>query len=224
MKVIQTAPRSGSLLAIAIVWLIGCALPRDQREIAAADAETFETIVRSQLSDSVSTGFLRVDSRPAGDKDILTGGPITAGLDPDSSADTVAEGTGNVIARQRKNILRDLQIEEGGPFVFPECGGFRTRRFRDSSAVHPDPKCPPVYRRYVTGSIPTRGESPVLSRARRPESPPPDTTRELWTVLVTESSVGPGGQQWRQYAWLFHRDPAAGRLSPADRLLLSWPE
>ena len=202
----------------------GCGLPADLKEIAAVDAETFEAIVRSQMTDSASTGFLRVDARPAGDKDILAAtSPTSPGYDPDSTTDTLESDPG-LFTSQRKEILRDLHVEEGGPFVYPECGGFRTRRFRDSSAVHPNPECPKTFRRYVTAGLPTRGASPVIAKSRRPEAQPPDTTGEMWTVLVTETSVGPGGQQWRQYAWLFRRNPDSGHLDVAEKYLLSWAE
>jgi hypothetical protein len=225
VKAIHATSQSAGWCTAAAVMSLACATPREQREIAAADAETFEVIVRSQVIDSANPGFLRVDARPAGDKEILPPTSETApGFDPDSSADNVAEGATQLITDQRKEILRDLHIEEGGPFFYPDCGGFRTRRFRDSSAVHPQPDCPKEFHHYVTVGAPTRGASTVLTKARRPETAPPDTTGELWTVLVTETSVGPGGQQWRQYAWLFRREPQNGRLGVAEKLLLSWAE
>ena len=210
---------------VAAATLFACAAPREQREFAATDSETFQAIVRSQVIDSANPGFLRVDARPAGDKEILpptSGTP--AGFDPDSSIDDVAEGATQLITDQRKEILKDLHIEEGGPFVYPNCGGFRTHRFRDSVAVHPNPDCPKAFHNYVTVGLPIRGLSTVVTKARRPETPPPDTTGELWTVLVTETSVGPGGQQWRQYAWLFRRSLESGRLGVAEKVLLSWAE
>jgi len=225
VKAIQAERQSARWLIAAAVVSFSCAPPREQREIAATDADTFQEIVRSQVIDSANPGFLRVDARPAGDKEILpptSGTP--AGFDPDSSVDTVAEGATQLITDQRKEILKDLHIEQGGPFVYPDCGGFRTRRYRDSAAVHPDPDCPKAFHHYVTVGLPTRGASTVVTKARRAETPPPDTTGELWTVLVTETSVGPGGQQWRQYAWLFRRDPLNGRLRVAEKLLLSWAE
>jgi hypothetical protein len=207
-----------------IVLCVACAAPREERELAATDAETFSVIVRSQMTDNASPGFLRVDARPAGDKELIASTPPSSpGFDPDSPTDTVAEGDNRFITDQRKEILNDLHIEEGGPFFYPECGGFRTRRFRDTGVVHPEPDCPKGFRRYVTVSLPTRGAS-VVAKARRPESPPPDTSGEVWTVLVTETAVGPGGQQWRQYAWLFRRDPQTGHLDVAEKLLMSWAE
>ena len=225
VKAIRGWARSGCSLLLAGVFAIACAIPHEERDVVAADAETFEAIVRSQMSDSASSGFLRVDSRPAGDKEILPGPPATAtGLDPDSASDSVPEGDARMITDQRKEILHDLHVEEGGPFVYPECGGFRTRRFRDTASVHPNPDCPKTFHRYVTVGVPTRGASSIVTKARRPEVPATDTTGEMWTVLVTETAVGPGGQQWRQYAWLFRRDQESGRLDMADRYLLSWAE
>ena len=225
VKTIHAERQSARWFTAAAVISFACAVPREQREIAATDAETFQEIVRSQVIDSANPGFLRVDARPAGDKEILPPSSGTpAGFDPDSSADTVAEGATPLITDQRKEILKDLHIEEGGPFVYPDCGGFRTRRFKDSAAVHPNPDCPKSFHHYVTVGLPIRGASTVVTKARRPETVPPDTTGELWTVLVTETSVGPGGQQWRQYAWLFRRDPQNGRLGVAEKVLLSWAE
>jgi len=225
VKAMQVESQSARWLTAAAIISFACAAPREQREMAATDAETFQAVVRSQVIDSANPGFLRVDARPAGDKEILPPTSGTApGFDPDSSLDPVAEGATELITDQRKEILEDLHIEEGGPFVYPDCGGFRTRRFRDSAAVHPNPDCPNAFHYYVTVGLPIRGASTIVTKARRPETAPPDTTGELWTVLVTETSVGPGGQQWRQYAWLFRRDPQNGRLRVVEKLLLSWAE
>ena len=225
VKIIQPQRHSACWAVMTAATIsFACAEPPAEREVAAVDAETFEAIVRSQMSDSVGAGFLRVDSRPAGDKELLAPDtPATPGFDADSSAES-AEANPGEIAAQRKEILHDLHVEEGGPFVYPECGGFRTRRFKDSLAVHPDPQCPRTYRRYVTVGVPSRGAAPVIAKARRPEVPAADTTGEVWTVLVTETSVGPGGQQWRQFAWLFRRDTETGRLDVAEKYLLSWAE
>ena len=224
MKTIRRWGQSGQFLATT-AFALACTLPREQREVLSADAETFEAIVRSQISDSVGTAFLRVDSRPAGDKEILASTPSTAGgFDPDSSADSVRESDVKAIADQRKDILRDLHVEEGGPFVYPQCGGFRVNRFRDTSAVKADRDCPKTFHRYITVGLPTRGASSAVTKARQPDAPAADTTGEQWTVLVTETAVGPGGQQFRQFAWLFRRDQQSGQLGVVEKYLLSWAE
>lgn len=224
VKTIRRRRHSASLLLATAAIAIACAPPREQREILAADAETFQAIVRSQVSDSVGTAFLRVDSRPAGDKEILSSTPSTAGgLDPDS-ADSLPEVDARGVADQRKAILRDLHIEEGGPFDYPQCGGFRVNRFRDTAAAHPNPECPKSFHRYVTVGLPTRGATSAVTKARPSNAPIADTTGEQWTVLVTETAVGPGGQQFRQYAWLFRRDQQTGTLGVVEKYLLSWAE
>jgi hypothetical protein len=59
---------------------------------------------------------------------------------------------------------------------------------------------------------------------RSKESAPPDSSEEAWTVLVTESSIGPGGQDLRQYAWLLRRNPETGHLVVGEKFLISWAE
>ncbi|HEY1951792.1 MAG TPA: hypothetical protein VGG76_03210 [Gemmatimonadaceae bacterium] len=215
-----------------LLALAGCALPLAcaslsdaQRAALEADAETFETIVRSQIADSTvsALGFLRVDARPGGDDAVLAGNvqqqPQTIDLaqSPDSMSRLATS-----IEDQRRSILKVLGVKEGGPFDFPYCGGAR----RVSDSTRPDPKasCPTQPVRYVTVGAPYRGAAPLLAKLRRPEVPVPDSSGELWTVLVTETNTGPGGQQWRQYVWLFRRDPAGGKLGIAERFLVAWAE
>jgi hypothetical protein len=198
-----------------------------QRQVLEADAESFEAIVRSQLTDSAagSPGFLRVDARPGRDDAVLTGTtPERRGIelsDSSSSPDSLARLLG-AVEDQRRAILDGLKVDGRGPFNYPFCGG--ARRVSDSAAVNGDTKCPPEPLRYVTVGVPYRGAAPVLDKLRTPESPVPDSTAELWTVLVSETNIGPGGQQWRQYAWLFRREGASGKLVAVERFLVSWAE
>ena len=193
-----------------------------------ADGEIFEAVVRSQVSDIAkleprSARAFRFDSRPVGDNTDLAVTPEhPRPLDLSDAEDTVSANALRSMVEQRKEILRSIGVEEGGPFNYPECGGTRTRRSHDSTSTLAAPKCPKFVRRYVTVGLPYRGAAPLLDKARPPESPRPDSRGEQWTVLVTESSVGPGGQQWRQYVTLFRRDSESGRLTLAERFLLSW--
>ena len=199
------------------------------RALLQADAEVFETVVRSEtavaLADStVPTGFLRVDARPAGDTAILTSSnQRSTGVELNESGDSLSASGSAQISEQRKEILKDLHVEEGGPFFYPGCGGIRARRFRDS-VVSIGTECPSEGHRYVTIGLPYRGAAPILAKLRSKESAPPDTTQEAWTVLVTESSIGSGGQDLRQYGWLLRRDPETGHLTVAEKFLLSWAE
>jgi hypothetical protein len=209
----------------ACIPILACTMLTDsQRAALEADAEAFESIVRSQASDSAagSLGFLRVDARPGGDDDVLAGTvqsprPIDLSLSPDSTSALMKS-----IEDQRRSILSALKIEGGGPFNYPYCGG--ARRVSDSAEADAESKCPRQPVRYVTVGAPYHGAAPLLEKLRRPETPAPDSSAELWTMLVSETNIGPGGQQWRQYAWLFRRDPANGKLAVAERFLVSWAE
>jgi hypothetical protein len=215
-------------LAVLLVASEGCnTVSGSERELARVDAEAFETVVRAQVPERAADsagppGFLRVDARPAGDNGTLAVNRPAA-IDLEELADSTSTHTLATIAHQRRAILGLLKVEEGGPFVYPGCGGTRSRR-RKASVPAPTGKCPGEWRRYVTVGLPYRGVAAVIDKVRPVESPAPDSTGEVWTVLVTESSIGPGGQDWRQYAWLLRRDPLTYRLALADRFLLSWAE
>jgi hypothetical protein len=217
------------LSVLSIIVVTSCGDERE-RALVHADGEIFESVARAQLADSSDTvsavaSPLRIDARPAGDNTDLASTPDhPRRLEVGDEIDSISSGSTETIVGQRKDILKSLGIEEGGPFNYPECGGARTRRSRDTTLVLPAPKCPPQVTRYITVGLPYRGASPILDKVRPPELPAPDSSAELWTVLITESSVGPGGQQWRQYASLFKRDPQSGRLEMVERFLLSWAE
>jgi len=226
MKAIVVSPIRS--LSIAALLVTACTMmSAGQRQVLEADAESFEAIVRSQITDSASgsLGFLRVDARPGRDDAVLSGETAPRhGLDlsdsagsPDSLAKLLA-----AVEDQRRSILGALKVDGSGPFNFPFCGG--ARRVSDSAAVNGDTKCPTEPVRYVTVGVPYRGAAPVLEKLRSPESPVPDSSAELWTVLVSETNIGPGGQQWREYAWLFRREAESGKLAAVERFLVSWAE
>ena len=196
-----------------------------ERAVMAVDAEVFETVIRSELSpdpadSAASLRVMRVDSRPVTDNDELTASSTRqTGFDLDKVSDSLSDAGVARIADQRKEILSDLHVEEGGPFAYPGCGGSRSHGSTELSFA----ACPRDWRRYITVGIPYRGTAAVIDKLRT-ESPPPDSSAELWTVLVAENSVGPGGQEWRQYAWLLRRDPQIGHLALVEKFLLSWAE
>ena len=212
-------------MPLACTQLLACSTLSDaQRSALEADAEAFEAIVRSQVADSAAgaLGFLRVDARPSEDDAVLAGTveqprAFDLGQSPDSLSPLMSS-----IEDQRRSILATLKVDEGGPFDFPYCGG--ARRVSDSADDSAASKCPRQPVRYVTVGAPYRGAAPLLAKLRRPELPVPDSSAELWTLLVSETNLGPGGQQWRQYAWLFRRDRETGRLAVAERFLVSWAE
>jgi guanyl-specific ribonuclease Sa len=205
---------------------LGCGRPsRAERAVLAADAEVFEAVIRSELSpdpadSAASLRVMRVDSRPVTDNGELTASSTRhSGFELDKDSDSVSDAGVTRIADQRKEILSDLHVEEGGPFAYPGCGGSRSHGSTEQSIA----ACPRDWRRYITVGIPYRGTAAVIDKLRT-QSPRPDSSAELWTVLVAENSVGPGGQEWRQYAWLLRRDPVNGQLALVEKFLLSWAE
>jgi len=212
------------LLVVSAVCL-SCGGPsKAERAVLAADADVFESVIRSELSpdpadSATSLRVMRVDSRPVTDNDALTAAPRQTGFDLDKVSDSLSDASLARIADQRKAILKDLGVEEGGPFAYPGCGGSRSHGSTELSFA----ACPRDWRRYITVGIPYRGTAAVVDKLRT-QTPLPDSSAELWTVLVAENSVGPGGQEWRQYAWLLRRDPQTGHLSLVEKFLLSWAE
>jgi hypothetical protein len=231
VKVIEHGSRRSLRAQIFLVVMLtigqSCGRPSSaERAVLAADAEVFETVIRSELSpdpaDSVaSLRVMRVDSRPVTDNDELTASSTPqSGFDLDKVSDLLSDGGVARIADQRKAILSDLHVEEGGPFAYPGCGGSRSHGSTELSFA----ACPRDWRRYITVGIPYRGAAAKIVDKLRAQSVPSDSSAELWTVLVAENSVGPGGQEWRQYAWLLRRDPLNGHLVLVQKFLLSWAE
>lgn len=226
-----SAGRSLAFLAITLLSADACTgRAESERAILGADAEVFEAVVRAQISNTpddsaVALRVLRVDSRPTSDNaQLLPTSQRSRALDLDAPPDTLPPETLTRIAEQRKAILSDLHVEEGGPFNYPGCAGTRPHPSADSVPLPLDRTCPPTWHRYVTVGLPFRGEAEVLTKLRARASAPPDSSAESWTVLVTENAIGPAGQTWRQYASLLRRDPQTGHLALAERLLLSWAE
>ena len=221
----------GVACAVACLAIEACDhLSTAERELVHTDAEAFETVVRTErvvgMEDSSRLPrFLRIDSRPIDNTTLLpppqTPAPTGIALDdstPPSSA------TFDRIALERRAILDRLSIEEGGPFFFPGCEGVRTGEPRPGSrAAAAGSGCPKEWRRYVTIGLPRRGVGEIPERVRRIDPRSLDSG-EVWTVLVTETSIGPGGQDWKQYAWVLTREPDRSDLTLTARFLLSWAE
>jgi hypothetical protein len=210
---------------LAAMVLAACdTMSNSERDILRADADAFELIARSEARDpapdsAVTPGFLRIDARPVTDN-ALASTDGTSGLTLEDSTDRLRGNALSRLTEQRRAILSLLHLEEGGPFSFPMCGGTRTRRGIPATAA----SCPTDSHRYVTVGLPYRGVAEILYKLKRPDAPPPDSSGDVWTVVVNESSIGPGGQDWRQYAWLVRRDPIRHELALVERYLLSWAE
>jgi len=221
-----------ALVALAVAFLTAEAcdnLSPAERELVHTDAEVFEAVARSErvvgLDSSRLPRFLRIDSRPIDNTTLLspqTPAPTGFALDDDSVP--ASSGTLTRIVRERRAILDQLGVEEGGPFFFPGCGGVRTGKTTPKpGTIRSETGCPTEWRRYVTIGLPRRGVDVIPEKVRTIE-PRSFDTGEVWTVLVTETSIGTGGQDWKQYAWVLTRESGRAALSLAARFLLSWAE
>ena len=205
-------------------------LSTSERELVHTDAEVFEAVARSELvvgmaDSSRSPRFLRIDSRPEDNTSTLPPKPAgPSGIPLDNDSTLTSSAAINRIATERRAILQRLGVEEGGPFVFPDCEGVRTAERESKSGVAPPRAgCPTQWRRYVTIGLPRRGVGLIPETVRKTD-PRSFDTGEVWTVLVTETSIGSGGQDWKQYASVLTREPDREGLSLSARFLLSWAE
>ena len=220
-------------VAIAAAFLIieGCDnLSPSERELAHTDAEVFEAVARSELvvgmeDSSRSPRFLRIDSRPVDNTTLLPPQrPAPTGIALEDDSIPLSAAAIDQVARERRTILERLGVEEGGPFLSPGCEGVRTGEpVLAPGAALSRAGCPTEWRRYVTIGLPRRGVGLIPEKVRRTE-PRSFDTGEVWTVLVTETSIGPGGQDWKQYAWVLTREPDHAGLRLAARFVLSWAE
>jgi hypothetical protein len=218
-------------LAIAFLAVQGCDnLSPSEREIVHTDSEVFEAVAQSQLAAGMEDSarlrsLLRIDSRPVDNTSLLPPQlPTSAGIALEDDSTPPSSPTINRITDERRAILERLGVEEGGPFSFPGCEGIRTGEPKPNPGATPSSSgCPPEWRRYVTIGLPHRGVGMIPEKVRRTD-PRPFDSGEVWTVLVTENSVGPGGQDWKQYAWVLTREPGRAGLSAAAQFLLSWAE
>jgi hypothetical protein len=174
---------------------------------------------------SRSPDFLRIDSRPVDNTSLLPPkSTSSAGIPSDDDSIVASPAVIDRIARERRAILGRLGVEEGGPFVFPGCEGVRTGETEPKSGeTAPHVGCPTQWRRYVTVGLPRRGVGLIPENVRKTD-PRSFDTGEVWTVLVTETSIGSGGQDWKQYASVLTREPDREGLTLSARFLLTWAE
>jgi hypothetical protein len=218
-------------LGVALMSMAGCDnLSTSDRELVHTDAEVFEAVARSELAvgtedSSRSPRFLRIDSRPVDNTSILPPKPPSStGIPSDDDSVLPSSAVIDRIAPERRAILNQLGVEEGGPFVFPGCEGVRSGETEPKPGVTPPRAgCPTQWRRYVTIGLPRRGVGLIPENVRKTD-PRSFDTGEVWTVLVTETSIGSGGQDWKQYASVLTRDRDGEGLTLAARFLLTWAE
>jgi hypothetical protein len=224
-------PLVSCVACVALLTTQGCDnLSTSERQMVHTDAEAFEAIAWSELvagteDSSRSPPFLRIDPRPVDNTSILPPKPASpAGIPLDVDSAPTSFAVLNRIATERSAILKRLGIEEGGPFFFPGCEGVRTGdREPKRGATPPRAGCPTQWRRYVTIGLPRRGVGLIPEDVRKTD-PRSFDAGEVWTVLVTETSIGSGGQDWKQYASVLTREPDREVLTLTARFLLTWAE
>jgi hypothetical protein len=216
---------------IALIITVGCDnLSTSERELVHTDAEVFEVIARSELlvgaeDSSRSPRFLRIDSRPEDNTSTLPPKPVgPSGIPLEDDSMPASSAVIDRIQTERRGILQRLGVEEGGLFFYPDCEGVRSAETEPKSGVTAPPAgCPAQWRRDGTIGLPRRGVG-LIPEAVRKTDPRAFDTGEVWTVLVTETSIGSGGQDFKQYASVLTREPDHDRLTLAARFLLSWAE
>lgn len=172
---------------------------------------------------------LRYDSRPSTP---VTAFRITArsAKKPDASGlfQTPDAPTLDRLAANRRQILTRLAVAEGGPFPETNCPGVLIPPpppppAGSPNSARPTPNlhagCPSRGQSYLTVSLPVRGKPKALDDRPNGSARPVNLSGEVWTVVVEESSAGPGGGMWSQHIWLFTRNPSNGRLQLADTIL-----
>jgi hypothetical protein len=194
-----------------------------------ADSELFEAVVGAQLAAGGKNypyrrPGLRFDSRPSGKTpDFLHAAGGSRGLAPATAYERPDSATLAAIARNRQQILKLAGVEEGGPFLYPRCGGTLVPP-PAPNAADPRASCPKQGEHYLTVWFPIRGFPEALKKLRRPDGKPVELTGDIWTSIVDEAYAGPNGQNWFQHAWVFRRNASSGHLELADTILLAWVE
>lgn len=205
-------------------------LSAQQPALIRADSEVFETVVRLLLTGGekdypYKRDPLRVDSHPEAAPspfDDVAGGQT-------GSATSAAESRPDsatllVVSERRRVILKRIGVEEGGAYRYPKCHG--TLMIQPRGAPPPPAgDCPDKPHNYAAISTPIKGVAVTIpERLRRQDLAAPDPRGEIWTVIVSEAYVGPGGQNWFEHAWILRRDPTDNRLKLALTVLLAWAE
>jgi hypothetical protein len=199
---------------------------RDSRTLVQIDSEVFDAVVRAQASargDDYPRPLeqLRYDSRPYGTEsgypEVFAG---VQGVDPSLSFPRVERSESEIsfIVDNRKKILQENDVAEGGPFTVAQCAGAgvpippppaprrgsaSTRRAKPQD-VHAG--CPKTTQYYVTVGLPLRGQPPGVRNLRDTRGRSVRLDGDVWTTLVDELEIGPGGWTRSHYAWLFKRD------------------
>ena len=210
-------------------------LTGQQVALISADSEVFEAVVRAQLAGNMKDypyhlDGLHYDSRPSTPVAVFRiTTPRSRKTDTSGLFQTPDPATLDRLTANRKGVLERAAVEESAPRTYSNCAGIRVPlppppvgSPPSTGTTRPDihATCPRRQESYVTVSLPVRGEPKALNANLNSNGRRVSLTGEVWTVVVEETSAGPGGSMWSQHAWLFTRNPANHRLQLADTILL----
>jgi hypothetical protein len=168
----------------------------------------------------------RFDSRPSKTPpEFLAAAGGSRGFDASAAFGRPDSVTLGIITNNRKQILKLVRVDEGGPFSYPECKGtLAPPPPPGSNRPSPDTACPKQDENYLTVAFPIRGQPEDLKKLPTPGGQAVELTGDVWTAIVDEAHAGRGGQNWFQHAWLFTRNASTGRLELARTIILAWVE
>jgi hypothetical protein len=194
----------------------------EELTLISADSVLFDAVVRAQLSGKddeypVRLKGFRYDSRPygtpSGYPEVFAG---VQGIDPTLTFPRAGNRAIRRLTANRKRILKEMGVPEGGPVVYDQCAGVRvpvpppprgsksTAASKKRADVHAGCPKTPIY--YLTVGLPIRGQPPGLRNVRDTRGDRVTLRGDVWTALVDVYSAGPSGWSKSQYAWLFKRD------------------
>lgn len=194
----------------------------EELTLISADSAVFDAVVRAQLAGKddeypYRLNGMRYDSRPygtpSGYPEVFAG---VQGIDPTLSFPRAGKPAIRRLSENRKRILKENGVPEGGPVAYDQCAGVRvpepppprgtksTAASRKRADVHAGCPKTPIY--YLTVGLPIRGQPPGLRNVRDTRGDRVTLRGDVWTALVDVNSVGPNGWSSSQYAWLFRRD------------------
>jgi len=214
-------------------------LTDQQLALIRADSEVFEAVVRAQLAGNMKDypyhlDGLRYDSRPSTPVAVFgTTTPRPQTSETTGPFQTPDLGILDRLTKNRKEILERSAVEESAARTYSNCAGILVPPPPPPVGSPPSARtnlpdihatCPRHQESYVAVSLPVRGEPKALNEIANQRGRRVSWTGEVWTVVVDESSAGPGGSMWSQHAWLFTRNPADRRLHLAETILLGIAE
>jgi hypothetical protein len=216
---------------------VGSTLYQEEIAFIRADSALFAAVVRGQLAGTEKEppyhmDPLRFDARPYGNDSAYSDYLNDFEFEDSTFPGLIRREVMQRIIANRRSILADLNVTEGGPISAPSCPGILVppppppppaRSPNDSSYARELAKlragCPKKADNYVSVSLPIRSLTKSVQERLKSVGLSPNLPGEVWTSLVETTNIGPGGAMWTMYLWLFQRDPSKGALKLAKTVL-----